>query len=137
VPTSFPTLRLLIDVKQWPAVRPAAAVIAQTGATHRISIGTFSDARTQATAAANPVQSCIIQVPHRMVTAALVKRAHHRGLVVFAWTVNDSDTMARLIGLGIDGIITDWPMRLSAELVGTNEQGAHPAGSIPEGVIHG
>ena len=31
---------------------------------------------------------------------------------IFAWTINAPDTMRRLIDLGVDGLITDYPDRL-------------------------
>jgi glycerophosphoryl diester phosphodiesterase len=31
---------------------------------------------------------------------------------MFVWTINDLDKMARLLSLGADGIITDYPARL-------------------------
>lgn len=43
--------------------------------------------------------------------AQKVKEAQSLGLKVLAWTVNDSAAMARLIGYGVDGIITDRPDR--------------------------
>ncbi len=41
-----------------------------------------------------------------------VKRAQALGLQCIPWTVNDADIMKRLIGWGVDGIITDYPDRL-------------------------
>ena len=41
------------------------------------------------------------------VHAALVRRAHEASLVVWAWTVNESDAVERLVRIGVDGIITD------------------------------
>jgi glycerophosphoryl diester phosphodiesterase len=45
-------------------------------------------------------------------TEALVKEAHGLGLKVLAWTVNDPADVQRLIGWGVDGMITDRPDRL-------------------------
>jgi glycerophosphoryl diester phosphodiesterase len=39
----------------------------------------------------------------------LISGAHRLGLQVHYWTVNDRETMERLINLGADGIITDRP----------------------------
>ncbi len=44
--------------------------------------------------------------------AALVKEAQGLGLKVLPWTINDPADMERLIGWGVDGIITDRPDRL-------------------------
>ncbi len=46
------------------------------------------------------------------VTEALVKEAQSLGLKVIPWTVNDPAAMDRLIGWGVNGIITDYPDRL-------------------------
>ncbi|WP_028138053.1 glycerophosphodiester phosphodiesterase [Bradyrhizobium japonicum] len=43
------------------------------------------------------------------VTAALVAEAHGLGLRVVVWTVNKREDMARMIELGVDGIISDRP----------------------------
>ncbi|GAA2944970.1 glycerophosphodiester phosphodiesterase family protein [Streptomyces enissocaesilis] len=46
------------------------------------------------------------------VTKAMVARAHAAGMKVIPWTVNDAATMNKLIGDGVDGMITDYPDRL-------------------------
>jgi glycerophosphoryl diester phosphodiesterase len=51
-----------------------------------------------------------------LVTSAVVDKAHHAGLQVVAWTINEADQMRRLIASGVDGIITDYPDRLLSEL---------------------
>jgi len=43
------------------------------------------------------------------VTATLVTEAHALGLRVVVWTVNKREDMARMIELGVDGIISDRP----------------------------
>lgn len=46
---------------------------------------------------------------YRDVTPALVQEAHGLGLKVLPWTVDDGETMAELIDMGADGIISDRP----------------------------
>lgn len=46
------------------------------------------------------------------VTEALVKEAQGMGLKVVPWTINNPADMERLIGWGVDGLITDYPDRL-------------------------
>jgi glycerophosphoryl diester phosphodiesterase len=53
---------------------------------------------------------------HRVVTPDLVARAHERGLKIFAWTVNEAEDIARTKKLGVDGIISDYPDRIDADL---------------------
>ncbi len=47
-----------------------------------------------------------------LVDAPLIQRAHDADLRVLAWTVNDPADMHKLIELGVDGIISDYPDRL-------------------------
>lgn len=49
-------------------------------------------------------------------TEADLRAAQALGLRVVPWTVNDPAAMARLIGWGVDGLITDWPDRCLALL---------------------
>lgn len=53
----------------------------------------------------------------RNLTPSEIADAHGLGLKVLPWTVNDPVDMARLVDLGVDGIITDYPDRLRALLV--------------------
>lgn len=46
---------------------------------------------------------------YRLVDEALVERVHELGMKLIPWTVNSEADMQHLIGLGVDGIITDYP----------------------------
>ncbi|WP_139984368.1 glycerophosphodiester phosphodiesterase family protein [Nocardioides litoris] len=46
----------------------------------------------------------------------MVRDAHRAGLEVVPWTVDDPETMRRLVRLGVDGLITDHPDRLRTVL---------------------
>ena len=52
-----------------------------------------------------------------IVDDGFVDAAHAAGIAVHVWTVNEADDMARLIELGVDGLISDRPSLLS-ELLG-------------------
>ena len=58
-----------------------------------------------------------LQIPevygeNRIATRRFLDAAHARNLRVQVWTVNDTESMQRLIDLGVDGIMTDYPERL-------------------------
>lgn len=44
-----------------------------------------------------------------LVNKELVERCHQKGINVIPWTVNQVDEMRKLVALGVDGIITDYP----------------------------
>jgi glycerophosphoryl diester phosphodiesterase len=61
------------------------------------------------------------QVPERqgdlvVVDERFVQAAHRAGKAVHVWTVNDTESMERLLGLGVDGIISDLPTTLCGVL---------------------
>jgi glycerophosphoryl diester phosphodiesterase len=60
------------------------------------------------------VAGACVQVPthHKdrpLVTERFVAAAHDRGLPVHVWTIDDPAEMARLLDLGVDGLMTDRP----------------------------
>ncbi len=54
---------------------------------------------------------------HADLSAAALAESHELGLLVIPWTANDPDDMARLIDMGVDGLISDRPDRLREVLV--------------------
>jgi glycerophosphoryl diester phosphodiesterase len=47
-----------------------------------------------------------------LVTSTLVSEVHRQDMKIIPWTVNEQEDMLRLLSLGVDGIITDYPNRL-------------------------
>jgi glycerophosphoryl diester phosphodiesterase len=134
---TWPDARFNIDVKDEPAVRPLAEVLRRTGAWDRVCITSFSGHRLAAVRRALPRPVCMAasplgvaalrlaaprrplairlrrswfrcaQIPVRVATESVVRRAHAAGLQVHVWTVNDRRAMTDLLDLGVDGIMTD------------------------------
>jgi glycerophosphoryl diester phosphodiesterase len=52
----------------------------------------------------------------RVVDEDFIAAAHQAGIAVHVWTINEADDMARLIELGVDGLISDRPSLLSEVL---------------------
>lgn len=55
-----------------------------------------------------------LQVPEEssgitVITESFIRAAHERNLAVEPWTINDEETMRKLIEWGVDGIMTDRP----------------------------
>lgn len=59
----------------------------------------------------------VLQVPEtlgdlRIVNKRFIDAAHARNMRVQVWLINDVTSMQRLLELGVDGIMTDYPQRL-------------------------
>lgn len=46
---------------------------------------------------------------YRLVVHDYVVRLHDKEMQIIPWTINDPDDMKRLVDLGVDGLITDYP----------------------------
>lgn len=55
-----------------------------------------------------------VNINYKYVTPRVVKKVHLMNKKVNVWTVNESANMKKYIGMGVDGIITDFPNRLKA-----------------------
>jgi glycerophosphoryl diester phosphodiesterase len=58
------------------------------------------------------VGASILSPEYALVDRALVDRAHSLGLSVIPWTVDDANDMRAQIAVGVDGIITNYPVVL-------------------------
>lgn len=64
-----------------------------------------------------PIRGQALQIPCEyeglpLVTESSVELAHSMGLEVHVWTINEKSEMRRLLDLGVDGIVTDFPARM-------------------------
>ncbi len=55
-----------------------------------------------------------LQIPYRLggeplFDSRFVEQAHHAGLAVHVWTIDDEEEMREVLALGVDGLITDVP----------------------------
>ena len=67
---------------------------------------------------------------YRDIDARAIAEAHELGVAVIAWTVNDAPDMARLIDMGVDGIISDRPDVLRTVAAA---KGIHVPAGAPDG----
>jgi len=144
--TQFPNALFQIDLKTDEVALPAMKVIENLNAFDRICIASFSSNRLQKVRKKFPdtclsmgpkeilklllasfglynktIYGDCLQVPiyhygMKLVTRRFVKYVQSIGLKIHVWTINDENTMRKLIDLGVDGIITDRPKLLKEVL---------------------
>ena len=66
-----------------------------------------------------PPEPMALQIPPQfagrpLATRTLVEFAHRHDVQVHVWTINDEAEMRRLLGEGVDGVMSDFPGRLRA-----------------------
>jgi glycerophosphoryl diester phosphodiesterase len=95
-----------------PEVLTGASTVDVADFVFRLRDGRLADYRPAAAA---------LQVPPEhggtpIVTAESVAAAQRVGLEVHVWTINDEGEMERLLDLGVDALMTDFPARAAAVL---------------------
>jgi len=58
------------------------------------------------------VEASILALSHNAATPKLVQELHRRDLALYVWTVDELDDLRRMIRIGVDGIISNYPDRL-------------------------
>jgi glycerophosphoryl diester phosphodiesterase len=137
---------LNIDAKADDTVAPLVGLVKRMDAFNRVCIGSFSDRRVARIRALADGRICssmgqvatvmayaasrtgrmprfhadCLQVPPRWsrfrIDRRFVNAAHHAGLPVHLWTVDDETEMESLLDIGVDGIMTDRPRILKRVL---------------------
>jgi glycerophosphoryl diester phosphodiesterase len=105
--------RMIVGGFDLEAVRPAASVARWRCASQQDlkpfvllgKLGIPVRLESDVTAAMVPVRKACT----RVVTRGFVRRCHEAGIGVHVWTVNRPDEMRALLGLGVDGLISDFP----------------------------
>ncbi len=59
----------------------------------------------------------ILSPDYLLLTKEIVDSLHKRHIKVIPWTVDDIDSAKKLYQMGVDGIITDYPDRITAETI--------------------
>ena len=158
---AFPDTRINVECKEPRAAAPVVEVIRGHCAEHRVLVAAeFERSRKGARGYAGPwgasrhqvlwfwalhrlpgagpylPRADVFQVPElwqrmRIVSQAFVRAAHRRNIPVQVWTVDDPESMKRLLAWGVDGIQSDRPDVLARVL--TEVTGRPP----PPGPVEG
>ena len=58
------------------------------------------------------IKADALNIRWEFLNESILKKAHQLGLEVNVWTVNDKEALEKMIELGVDGIITNYPDKL-------------------------
>jgi glycerophosphoryl diester phosphodiesterase len=65
---------------------------------------------------ARAARADVVVLHHLVASRRAVSRCRERGIAVYVWTVNDREALTRVLMLGVNGIITDDPELVLADL---------------------
>ncbi|GAA1348089.1 glycerophosphodiester phosphodiesterase family protein [Arthrobacter roseus] len=86
--------------------------VGQPGVTEHLGGADIDDYDGSLALAARALGYDAVSPTWKSVTPQMIAEAHSLGLPVVPWTVNDASEMERLMDMGVDGIITDYPTTL-------------------------
>lgn len=137
--TTFPTTRIIVDLKEDGLADPLWELIERLGLHGRLVVGSFSDrrlaefrrlSRGSVATSTGPRRSVVayagamagraprladaVQFPVslgrlRPLTSRTVASFHRSGYQAHVWTVNEAEEMDRFYDIGVDAVITDRP----------------------------
>jgi glycerophosphoryl diester phosphodiesterase len=61
---------------------------------------------------ATEVEAYSVNPYHKSIDSEFIGRSHELNLRVYPWTVNEPEDIRRIVGLGVDGVISDYPDRI-------------------------
>ena len=61
---------------------------------------------------AKKINAKAINIDFKLLNKKVVKKIKSENLIINAWTVNEINQIKRIMNLGVDGIITDFPDRV-------------------------
>ena len=63
------------------------------------------------------IEADFLAVNARFATSHMVQEAHNANKLLYAWTLNDPVSVSKMVGRGVDGVITDYPDMAKSVLV--------------------
>ncbi|MET8655422.1 glycerophosphodiester phosphodiesterase family protein, partial [Nocardia aurea] len=113
--------------QKWLGVDPGISAFARARMLWAQKSGSPRDPGGDLAAAAVAAGATMLSPERTMVTESLLAQSRAAGISVAVWTVNDPAEMHRLIEMGVDGIVTDFPDRLRDVM-------SHRGRRVPEAV---
>jgi len=100
----------------WPPVLGAMARVAPEMPRVLLLTAQAAAAWPRPLEAARRLGAVGVSVEHRALDGRLVEEAQRAGLRVYAWTVDEEGDLARVLSLGVDGVVSNYPERALALL---------------------